>query len=101
MAFGIDRAELQHWKLQVRAGEIAFLTHFWLDPRFPDCNTVTKVGCLNKEKLIKWGEQYGLMASWLDERGKIPHFDLFGKQQLKILKAEGQWKQIKRFKLDS
>lgn len=35
MAFGINREELTRWKKAVSAGEIAFLTHYWLDPRFP------------------------------------------------------------------
>lgn len=99
MAFGIKRQDLKQWKMKVMANEIAFLTHFWLDPRFPGCDTVTKVGCLDKEKLISWGKQYGLQAEWLDERGKFPHFDLFGYRQLEILRAENQWEQIRRFKL--
>lgn len=33
MAFGIDRQELSRWKEAVERGEIAYLTHFWLDPR--------------------------------------------------------------------
>lgn len=43
MAFGTNRTELSAWKRAVRAGEIAFLTHYWLDDRFPGCKTVTKV----------------------------------------------------------
>ncbi len=43
MAFGINREELKHWKKQVAQGDIAFLTHYWFDKRFPQFNTVTKV----------------------------------------------------------
>lgn len=34
MAFGINKSELREWKEQVNKGEIAILTHFWLDNRF-------------------------------------------------------------------
>ena len=54
MAFGVKREELQRWKQDVEAGKIAFLTHYWIDDRFPGCNTVTKVGCCDLEKLAKW-----------------------------------------------
>ncbi len=54
MAFGINRAELKQWKAKVRNGQIAFLTHYWLDDRFPGCNTVTKVGCNDVERLKAW-----------------------------------------------
>lgn len=50
MAFGIDRDELKQWKLAVHSGEMAFLTHYWLDDRFPGCKTVTKAGCANVER---------------------------------------------------
>ncbi|MCY8098432.1 hypothetical protein MOB81_20475, partial [Bacillus atrophaeus] len=33
MAFGIHRGELNRWKEAVKSGEIAFLTHYWLDDR--------------------------------------------------------------------
>ncbi|WP_261133718.1 hypothetical protein [Bacillus sp. Marseille-Q3570] len=99
MAFGIDRKELQAWKENAKKEEIAFLTHYWIDDRFPDCDTVTKVACCNVEKLIAWGRRYGLQPEWIDHRADFPHYDLFGDRQLRILKAENQLDQIKRFKL--
>ena len=73
MAFGINRQELRVWKQKVSSGEIAFLTHYWIDERFPGSYTVTKVGCSHLEKLIAWGKRYNL--------------------------KEEQWQQIKRFNL--
>ena len=60
MAFGITREELKAWKEAVKRGERAFLTHYWQDERFPGCYTVTKVGCRQIDKLVTWGQQYGL-----------------------------------------
>ncbi|MDX8047052.1 hypothetical protein SH601_13750 [Gracilibacillus sp. S3-1-1] len=99
MAFGIDRAILKAWKTSVRNGEISFLTHYWLDDRFPGCTTVTKVGCADYEKLIAWGKQYGLQKEWIHNDPKFPHFDLFGETQKDILTKEEQWEQIDRFRL--
>ncbi|MER2090689.1 MAG: hypothetical protein ABS920_13190 [Sporosarcina sp.] len=99
MAFGLRRAELQHWKKAVSEGEIAFLTHYWLDERFPECKTVTKAGCANIEKLVEWGVQYGLRREWLDMRNDYPHFDLFGKHEYDILQNEGLSHQLERFGL--
>lgn len=99
MAFGINREELQAWKKNVEHGNISFLTHYWLDDRFPGCDTVTKVGCNDVNKLIDWGKKYGLEAKWIHQDRKYPHFDLFGKRQKKILMNEKQWEQINRFKL--
>lgn len=100
MAFGIKRSELEKWKKDVDAGQISFLTHYWLDPRFPQYTTVTKVGCADLNKLVEWGKQYGLKPEWIDHRGKYPHFDLFGDLQKKVLYAEELWEQIKRFRFD-
>lgn len=97
MAFGIKRDELLQWKRRVSNGEIAFLTHYWVDERFPGCTTVTKVGCRDLDKLAKWGEQYGLKAEWMDLRGDYPHFDLFGERQEQIMAAEGMSKQLEKF----
>lgn len=97
MAFGINREELYRWKTTVANGEIAFLTHYWLDDRFPGCKTVTKVGCANVEKLIQWGITYGLKAEWIDHRKHYPHFDLFGKYEYEILLREGKLHQLERF----
>lgn len=97
MAFGIKRIELEKWKEKVRNGEIAFLTHYWLDDRFPNAKTVTKVGCGNIEKLIAWGKKYDIPAKYIDRRGSYPHFDLLGERQYEILKAENLLEQLKRF----
>ncbi|MBP2077759.1 hypothetical protein [Oceanobacillus polygoni] len=99
MAFGIKRSELIAWKEKVTNGEIDFLTHYWIDERFPGCNTVTKVGCSDLDKLIAWGECYGLQEEWIHQDDTYPHFDLFGERQSKILRKENQWEQIERFKL--
>lgn len=80
-------------------GQIDFLTHYWLDGRFPDCSTVTKVGCNNIEKLIAWGQMHGLKSEWIDYNEHFPHFDLVGENQKKILEKEEQWDQIKKFHL--
>ncbi|GER70267.1 hypothetical protein BpJC7_15700 [Weizmannia acidilactici] len=55
MAFGIKRKQIQEWKAAIDRGEIAFLTHFWLDDRFPEAKSVTKVGCNDLGKLAEWG----------------------------------------------
>ena len=97
MAFGIKREELKAWKQTVSEGEIAFLTHYWLDDRFPGCKTVTKAGCANIDKLVEWGRQYGLKPEWIDMHDDYPHFDLFGKHERDILKNEGLSEQLERF----
>lgn len=100
MAFGINRVELQRWKDQVIRGEIAIITHYWYDKRFPQYSTVTKIGCNNLEKLKQWGKKYALNPKWIDQHKKYPHYDLFGSLQLKVLMAEKQFDQIKKFQLD-
>lgn len=99
MAFGLKREEVKKWKQQVEKGEVAFLTHYWLDDRFPGCTTVTKVGCSDLELLIQWGKKYKLNPNWIHNDKKHPHFDLFGERQKEILVKEGQWEQIHKFKL--
>ncbi|WP_226641805.1 hypothetical protein [Mesobacillus subterraneus] len=90
MAFGIKRHELEEWKAKIERGELAFLTHYWIDERFPDCSTVTKVGCRDLEKLAQWGRKYGLRPEWIDKRKTdYPHFDILGRKQTEILKQEG------------
>ncbi|MUV39855.1 NAD(+) synthase [Lentibacillus sp. JNUCC-1] len=81
MAFGLRRQELNQWKKAVKKGEIAFLTHYWLDDRFPGCDTVTKAGCADLPKLEAWGRQYGLKKEWIHRDDTYPHFDLFGERQ--------------------
>ena len=98
MAFGITRDELIEWKRCVERNEIAFLTHYWLNKRFPGCNTVTKVGCADVRRLVQWGKQYGLKEEWIDHKEGYPHFDLFGKYEHGILTKEGLLSQLKRFK---
>ncbi|RSD26042.1 hypothetical protein [Mesobacillus subterraneus] len=90
MAFGIKRHELKEWKAQIERGEIAFLTHYWIDDRFPGCSTVTKVGCRDLVKLAEWGSKYGLKPEWIDKRRQdYPHYDLFGEKQAEVLELEG------------
>ncbi|MED4039914.1 hypothetical protein [Niallia taxi] len=90
MAFGIKRKELAQWKKQIDDGQIAFLTHYWLDDRFPDCKTVTKVGCADLHKLEQWGAKYGLKKEWIHNRKDgYSHFDLLGQTQTSILEKEG------------
>ncbi len=98
MAFGITREELSSWKTKVLQGEIAFLTHYWYDPRFPHFKTVTKVGCVNLEKLMAWGKQYSIPANYIDKRSDFPHFDLLGEKQVEILTHEDKLDQLLRFK---
>jgi hypothetical protein len=99
MAFGIRRQELMEWKEKVKRGEIAFLTHYWYDERFPEYTSVTKVGCSDIEKLAAWGKQYGLRKEWIHHRGEFPHFDLLGETQKKILQQEGLTEHLQRFHL--
>lgn len=90
LAFGIKRKELQLWKKEIDEGKIAFLTHYWIDDRFPGCNTVTKVGCHDLNKLAAWGEQYGLKREWIHNRKDgYSHFDLIGEREKDILMKEG------------
>ncbi|WP_027724464.1 hypothetical protein [Tuberibacillus calidus] len=100
MAFGIKREELTLWKQKVASGEVALITHFWHDPRFPQYKTVTKAGCSDLDKLKRWGEKYGLKAKWIDRRSPYPHYDLMGETQIKVLLAEGQSEDLKRFRLE-
>ncbi|MFF5398486.1 hypothetical protein ACFY5J_13215 [Peribacillus butanolivorans] len=89
MAFGIKRVDVAAWKQQIDQGQIAFLTHYWLDDRFPGCKTVTKVGCNDLERLAEWGKKYGLKKEWIHHRKDgYSHFDLLGARQKEILKAE-------------
>lgn len=99
MAFGVKREELDKWKSDVQMGKIAFLTHYWQDKRFPDCYTVTKVGCGDIEKLIEWGSTYDLDKSWIHFDKLFPHYDLFGHIQKEILLKEAKWGHIKKFNL--
>nr|WP_263326684.1 hypothetical protein [Neobacillus sp. Marseille-Q6967] len=90
MAFGINRRDLVRWKQKIDQGEIAFLTHYWLDDRFPGSKTVTKVGCHDLDRLAEWGKKYGLRKEWIHHRRDgYSHFDLIGERQRDILQKEG------------
>lgn len=97
MAFGVKRKEMQHWKAMVTNGTIAYLTHYWIEPRFPTITTVTKVGCSDMEKLTSWCEHHGLSPQYIHQRNDYPHFDLIGYKQKEILYKEQLWDQIHRF----
>ncbi|VEF48103.1 YneQ [Bacillus freudenreichii] len=95
MAFGISKDDLRLWKSSIDEGNIAFITHFWLDDRFPDMKTVTKVGCKDLDMLAAWGADYGLKREWIHIRKDgYSHFDLLGERQLHILKKEGKLDQL-------
>ena len=90
MAFGIKRKEIEEWKRKIDQGEIAFLTHYWLDDRFPGSKTVTKVGCQDLERLAEWGQEHGLRREWIHHRKDgYSHYDLIGEKQKIILQKEG------------
>ncbi|MVP01343.1 hypothetical protein [Paenibacillus lutrae] len=99
MAFGIKREELQLWKEAVSRGEIAYLTHYWLEPRFPGVTTVTKVGCADLDRLSNWCIENGLSPRYIHNRSPFPHFDLIGPKQVEILRKEGLWEQLERFRM--
>ncbi|GIO37638.1 hypothetical protein J41TS12_24990 [Paenibacillus antibioticophila] len=99
MAFGINRQELNQWKQAVSRGEIAYLTHYWLDPRFPGIKTVTKVGCNDLVRLEDWCLQHDLSPDYIHHRPPFPHFDLLGHKQREILIQEQLWEQLERFRL--
>lgn len=98
MAFGISRKELLIWKEKVSNGEIAFLTHYWMDERFPECKTVTKVGCSDIKKLILWGEKYLLRPEWIHHQEGFPHYDLLGEKQKQIMEEENMSWQLEKLK---
>lgn len=97
LAFGITRVELNQWKQAVARGEIAYLTHYWLDPRFPGIRTVTKVGSANVEALAQWCIVNGLNPEYIHHRPPYPHFDLIGPKQKEILLKENLRDQLERF----
>ncbi|MGD6816036.1 hypothetical protein ACQCVE_03040 [Metabacillus sp. 113a] len=99
MAFGIKREDLQQWKRAVARGEIAFLTHFWQDDRFPEAKSVTKAGCSDIRKLADWGKGFGLQEQWIDSRSDFPHFDLMGAKQAEVLMHYKMYKTMQKFKI--
>lgn len=97
MAFGITKEELAAWKRRVAEGKIAFLTHYWLHPRYPGITSVTKVGCSDLQRLREWAIAHGLPPQYIHQRDVYPHYDLFGDIQADILRREGQWEQLRKF----
>lgn len=100
MAFGITRQELNRWKEAVSRGEIAYLTHYWQDARFPNVRTVTKVGCADLQRLSDWCSSHGLNPRYIHNRPPFPHFDLMGRIQADILRRERQWDHLRRFRME-
>lgn len=95
MAFGITKEDVRKWKADIDNGKIAFLTHYWLDDRFPTCKTVTKVGAADLDQLISWGKQHGLKPEWIHHRQDgYSHFDLLGEKQKEIMRIEGKEEHI-------
>jgi len=99
LAFGVKRAELEAWKTEVLRGNIAFLTHYWYDPRFPDITTVTKVGCADLERLIRWCAERELNPRYIHRTPPFPHFDLIGQKQKEVLREEGLHEHLVRFRI--
>lgn len=98
LAFGITREELTKWKEQIDRGEMAFLTHYWRDDRFPDARTISKVGCKDLEKLKAWGRKYGLKEEWIHYRKDgYSHFDLMGEKQKEILLQENLYHHLQKY----
>jgi len=100
VAFGITRAELAAWKEAVLEGEIAYLTHYWYDPRFPEIRSVTKVGCADMARLTDWCLSHGLNPRYIHRRPPFPHFDLMGSKQQAVLRMEGLLSHIERFRME-
>ncbi|NMO97782.1 hypothetical protein [Paenibacillus lemnae] len=99
MAFGISRNELRAWQTRVAAGEIAYLTHYWYDPRFPSVSSVTKVGCSDLVRLRQWCTANELDPRYIHRRMPYPHFDLMGSKQIELLEKAGLHEHIVRFGL--
>ncbi|WNR45320.1 hypothetical protein [Paenibacillus roseipurpureus] len=99
MAFGVSRHELNEWKRKCSEGEIAFLTHYWVEPRYPEVKTITKVGCCDLERLKAWCSANGLNPAYIHLRDEYPHYDLIGNKQIEILKRENLTDHLLRFKL--
>jgi len=99
MAFGVNRRELQDWKRQVELGEVAVMTHYWYDNRFPDNRTVTKVGCCNLERLADWCKANGLDPKYIHRRERYPHFDVIGPRQREVLERMGRHDLVDKFLL--
>ncbi|WP_281884394.1 hypothetical protein [Paenibacillus sp. YYML68] len=99
MAFGVNREQLAAWKEKVSLGEIAYLTHYWIDDRFPGVTSVTKVGCADLERLTDWCTRHGLSPRYIHRRAPYPHFDLMGAKQKEVLLREGLYEHMERFRL--
>ncbi|RJX20619.1 MAG: hypothetical protein C4570_03695 [Ammonifex sp.] len=61
-------------------GEIVVLTHPW-NRKVPGgtAETVVKVMCGDRRKLVAFGQKYSLPGHWIHD-AKVPHFDLWGKK---------------------
>ncbi|SMF82391.1 hypothetical protein SAMN05661091_2174 [Paenibacillus uliginis N3/975] len=99
MAFGISKQELKEWKTAVSRGEIAYLTHYWYDSRFPEYKTVTKVGCSDLVRLRQWCMEHDLDPIYIHNRMPYPHFDLIGPKQAEILRKASLDSHVRRFNL--
>ncbi|WP_026689772.1 hypothetical protein [Alteribacter aurantiacus] len=98
MAFGITRSELNVFKEKAQKGQIAIITHYWYDERFPEYKTVTKAACTNIDTLVNWGKKHGLKREWIHHQKGLPHFDLLGEHAKRVLKKEGLLSQLEKFK---
>ena len=76
-----------------------FLTHYWYDKRFPEFNTVTKVGRSNIQRLEDWCVSNGLNPEYIHYRLPYPHFDLIGPKQTELLHKYRLEEHIARFGL--
>ncbi|GFN30261.1 hypothetical protein [Paenibacillus xylaniclasticus] len=99
MAFGVNRRELQEWKRRVCNGEIAVMTHYWYDERFPGNRSVTKVGCSDLDRLSDWCRSNGLEPKYIHQREHYPHFDVIGPKQREVLERMGRHDLIEKFEL--
>lgn len=75
------------------------MTHYWVDARFPQFKTITKVGCCDLSRLREWCVANGLNPAYIHHRDEYPHFDLLGSKQVEILRRENLHEHLRRFKL--
>lgn len=74
------RDKLRKALVAARQGEIVVLVHPW-NREVPGgmAETVVKVLCGDRRKLVAFGQKYGLPEHWI-HNAKVPHFDLWGKK---------------------
>ena len=75
-------------EISCSARESRLLTHYWLDDRFPNANTVTKAACQDMKQLMALGRNTWIKKEWIHVREGFPHFDLIGESQERILQKE-------------